>query len=825
MKPTLTLLNALLLAPLAGLNLSADAAAPTSPDVQTFSADQAILDLRQTPWQYIHDTTTNKLEEVRARNDWKSVTVGRSWDLAGHSELRKGVVWVRTRVFVPADSRGERIAFFCTALGGSGSVYVNGKPVGKRITYAWFFDVPGPFRVEMTDALRYGEENEILVRCDPAGSVRSIGLVGLVCLQRTIPFHRSDDGGIVLDRPVRGSLRVLLHYGDAVLARGNQTEFSAEELATLRIPIYGLREDELISVIPASGMDIGKLRRVDVARLHFTADNRSPSIRCDALPSSVKQFELLRVPLQVTGNYRNPFEPKEVDVTAEICTPSGKTETVHAFFAQDYAPVKVGQHEEILLPIRGLGAPWRFNYRPRETGRHTVRLAVKDRTGRAAFDAGGFEVTLKAARGFLRVSKNDPRFFEFDNGESFYGTGPSGWFRQTENWMFGGNTRWIPIEPHKKYYERKGQNRSTYEYLARWHFGQLYLKGGFIDNYVAWKLDAAVRAMEAKGVYWITYGRPGCGRTYRNSQRGRKANPKPANSAVSCPHVVRQAGLASEEELDFDPGGRIELFHTVSRLADSPAIWVWSCTDEDGAFLPEQLPYHDYIRSLDIYRHPHGIGEGTEGIKHGGDVVLLTDWYNGSFEKCDRTYAKLTGIQAPVLDVEGSVNTWNDLTGIVERLDHIAVGYHNHLWLCLFMKLACGGTEWFNVELDDGNRLFHAKAIAQYLDGEHLTKVRWQIATPEISDKQLRAFALRSERKTLVWIVKPPAKDPTPVVKGAVLKIPVTAPGTYRLEFWDTAQGTVTATQGAEATAGFVACDLPDLGTDIALKAVAMEKP
>jgi hypothetical protein len=138
------------------------------------------------------------------------------------------------------------------------------------------------------------------------------------------------------------------------------------------------------------------------------------------------------------------------------------------------------------------------------------------------------------------------------------------------------------------------------------------------------------------------------------------------------------------------------------------------------------------------------------------------------------------------------------------------------------MKLACGGTEWFNVELDDGNRLVHAKAIAQYLDGEHLTKVRWEIAKPEISDSQLRAFALRSAHKTLAWVVKPPAKDPSPDVQSAVLKIPVAAPGTYRLEFWDTVQGTVTATREVEAAGGLVPCDLPEIVSDLAIKAVCL---
>jgi hypothetical protein len=183
------------------------------------------------------------------------------------------------------------------------------------------------------------------------------------------------------------------------------------------------------------------------------------------------------------------------------------------------------------------------------------------------------------------------------------------------------------------------------------------------------------------------------------------------------------------------------------------------------------------------------------------------------------------------------------------------------------MKLACGGTEWFNVELDADNRLVHAKAIAQFLDGEHLTKTRWEIAKPEISDKQLRTFALCSERKTLAWVVKPPTQDPTPAVAGAVLRIPVAvyrqeslksrtstgssrirenseaadvagphetppnshefsyAAGVYRLEFWDTVRGTVTGTRDIEAAEGFVTCELPELGSDVAIKASGVKQP
>jgi len=430
------------------------------PELQSFPSDEALLDMRKTNWQYIHDTSnTATLDDILAKKNWSSIQVGRSWEKVGHTELRKGTVWVRTRVFIPLELKNSTISFFCTAVGDVADLFVNGSMVGERIRYDWWTDCPGSAKIEVTNKIVFGKENDIVIRCGIEKSNRSIGLLGLVALQRSIPYYRNSNGGFSLVNGNEGTFNVFLHYAGSVLSIGDKTTFSSKELASLKIPVYALREDELICIVPSGKMNVSKKHKVDLTFVHFTSDNRPVTIKCSQVKSSLYQYELITIPIQLTANYKNPFEQNEIDVIAEILTPYGD----------------------------------------------------------ATCYAGAIEVLPKADKGYLRVSKKDPRYFEFDSGESFYATGPSGWYRQTENWMFGGNTRWVPVEQLNKFYQRKAENHSNYEYLSRWHFGQLYLKDGFIDAYVAWKLESAIRTMESNGIYWITYGRPASGRTYFNN--------------------------------------------------------------------------------------------------------------------------------------------------------------------------------------------------------------------------------------------------------------------------------------------------------------------
>ncbi len=59
-----------------------------------------------------------------------------------------------------------------------------------------------------------------------------------------------------------------------------------------------------------------------------------------------------------------------------------------------------------------------------------------------------------------------------------------------------------------------------------------------------------------------------------------------------------------------------------------------------------------------------------------------------------------------------------------------------------------GGTEWPGAFIDQKNELHHATAMRNYLDGESLTRPRWEMATAAVSHKDLHGFALISEPKT-----------------------------------------------------------------------------
>ena len=194
------------------------------------------------------------------------------------------------------------------------------------------------------------------------------------------------------------------------------------------------------------------------------------------------------------------------------------------------------------------------------------------------------------------------------------------------NFLFGGNPRWVPTAMMRAYYARKQANGSTYEYLATFHFGTLYLKGGFIDQHVAWKLEQAVRTMEEYGIYWVVFHDDIC-RTY---PYGFDALPYSAAQGGPCQRI--EEVYYKERALEMQ---RHQLRYLVSRISDSPAIWIWNCGDESQPVDRFSRPLvrswlkelQGYIRSIDVYRHPHAIGETLASLQDGGDVVLLEDWY------------------------------------------------------------------------------------------------------------------------------------------------------------------------------------------------------
>lgn len=155
--------------------------------------------------------------------------------------------------------------------------------------------------------------------------------------------------------------------------------------------------------------------------------------------TSVPKFEKLEISFQVTGsvatNYYWPYDDglysptypsfaapnNGISVNAVFTAPSGKTYTYPAFFGTTY-DTQVKSNNQWFYPN---GSTWRVRFAPDEVGNWQFYLTAQDASGTTSTQStpGTFTVTaaLLGNHGFVKVAKNDSRYFEFSDGTYFPG--------------------------------------------------------------------------------------------------------------------------------------------------------------------------------------------------------------------------------------------------------------------------------------------------------------------------------------------------------------------------------------------------------------------
>ncbi|HZQ07509.1 MAG TPA: hypothetical protein VFD70_13090, partial [Anaerolineae bacterium] len=109
-----------------------------------------------------------------------------------------------------------------------------------------------------------------------------------------------------------------------------------------------------------------------------------------------------------------------ITMDAHFRAPSGQRLRVPAFYFQRYRRFKTWRGHARYKPI---GAPvWQIRFAPQELGEYSFFLTLENCNGTTRYPERGalkFTCVPSSSKGFVRVSPRDPRFFEFDNGESF----------------------------------------------------------------------------------------------------------------------------------------------------------------------------------------------------------------------------------------------------------------------------------------------------------------------------------------------------------------------------------------------------------------------
>jgi hypothetical protein len=111
-----------------------------------------------------------------------------------------------------------------------------------------------------------------------------------------------------------------------------------------------------------------------------------------------------------------------ITVDGIITTPSGKTVIHPAFFMTEATVQNPTTSPRYSLTTNNY---WAIRYAPQETGQHTLEIRVTDKSGTVTKPAGSFEATAPVRPGFIGVSKQDSRYFEFSNGGLYFPTGPA----------------------------------------------------------------------------------------------------------------------------------------------------------------------------------------------------------------------------------------------------------------------------------------------------------------------------------------------------------------------------------------------------------------
>ncbi|MFP4028733.1 MAG: DUF5060 domain-containing protein [Candidatus Brocadiia bacterium] len=178
-----------------------------------------------------------------------------------------------------------------------------------------------------------------------------------------------------------------------------------------------------------------------------------------------RKFEL---GVQFKGTFGDLFDPDDALVEAVFTAPDGRTRTVRGFFAGYADSEKFGRGWPIFL----------IRFAPTAIGRWTFQIRVKNPEGRNSGRTRWFYVTDSKEKGFVRVARKDPRYFEFETGQFFY--------------PIGQNVAWAQdYEPYFRRQEETGQN-FVRVWLCPWNL-KIEQKPGRYDLDAGMRLDRIFR--------------------------------------------------------------------------------------------------------------------------------------------------------------------------------------------------------------------------------------------------------------------------------------------------------------------------------------------
>lgn len=610
-----------------------------------------------------------------------------------------------------------------------------------------------------------------------------------------------------------------------------------------------------LSTNPSESVPVGKFNKFEVTfqiNKTYPADSMLPYYYYDPTDNSIIDALLRKSPRGVDGITINGF----------FTAPSGKQLAVPAFYFQDYSRGGGIGSDEIMTPTQNFS--WKLRFAPEETGSYNYYITITDKEGTSRYPNTGnlsFNVVNSSSKGFIRVSPQDNRFMQFDNGDGFtpIASGHQWWACcGTRSWDY--EKAFNDFGSHGINMTRVWDQNDGYALTVEGRFDAYKYpddfnpenridlntipKGTQMNQRGNYEEDKMIEAAERNGVYivlsshmdpfWIWDDSNNMNYWKRNF-RYRVARWGYSTAVLAWERWNEHGHIAvGSNEYNFyqtysayqavtDPWSHLR---TTSQGSQAWSPGFWSSSSQDIA------SYHDYMMPG---RYSDGFyNDEVNFVYNFGQCLRMPDPTKNN--KCHAGDGSTwSGTDKPIFWGELDVGTanWNEP-------NPQPIADHNVIWAGLFSPLGTVGIDWYwEQKTNYINQKYDWSKIASdfFKDINYASKKFSYWSTDDVrvssglinsSDSRIRVLAMKavSNQEAYAWVQH---KDYTwgkanltrTAVNGSFV-IPYLVDGTYRVTYWNThTPGAATTSVNVTTSNGQLAIPVTNLTDDVAIKIVS----
>ncbi len=567
---------------------------------------------------------------------------------------------------------------------------------------------------------------------------------------------------------------------------------------------------------------------------------------------------LCEVRFDLPDRYDNPFDPEQIDVQARILSPAGTTNTIHGFYYQSHYRLE----DELGEPVEPDGHPeWRLRFSALTPGRHTLTISAKDALGEsrtpALLEMEIAEASPNALK-FVRVSRRDPRYYDFCDGTLYYPIGHN--VRSATDARMDDKFPWRfrPDEgstAYRRYFKRMHDNGENWAevWMSSWSLGLEWTAGvsgyhGAGDYHMgnAWELDRVIELAEQYGIYinlvFNYHGRV-------SSWCDPEWHLHPYNKVTPGGWLTMPLEFFSDPKA-IDMQKRF-IRYTHARWGWAPVIFGYELFSEIN--LTGHESHHKTHFDPSVVEWCRILGRYVKEIDHYGHLVsahVSNDYKFLNPKICEMPEMDINTLDAyhhgqpetiiPLLSQTAKANTYGKPILITEfggspmaaGREHLMAEQHAALWAGVCTPISGTPMLWWWQVIDENNLYSRYKAIREFMKdvdprdtAANEVKTKLALTDEKTGDKSMLALfnaictTSASSGRGYIYPVKFPRSDEEgPDGKGLKIYIEGVRSGVYRVAFYETRTGTQIRKFDVRAEEDYIGIPVPAFKSDIAFK-------